>query len=79
MGENKLGNESSPYLLQHAQNPVDWHAWNEEALGRAKKENKPIFLSVGYSSCHWCHVMAHESFEDEEIANIMNEILLTSK
>ena len=51
MGENKLGNESSPYLLQHAQNPVDWHAWNEEALGRAKKENKPIFLSVGYSSC----------------------------
>ena len=55
MDENKLGNESSPYLLQHAQNPVDWHAWNEEALSRAKKENKPIFLSVGYSSCHWCH------------------------
>ena len=66
MGKNNLGNESSPYLLQHAQNPVDWHAWNEEALDRAKKENKPIFLSVGYSSCHWCHVMAHESFEDEE-------------
>ncbi len=59
MGENKLGNESSPYLLQHAQNPVDWHAWNEEALDRAKKENKPIFLSVGYSSCHWCHPIEH--------------------
>jgi len=73
MGENKLGNESSPYLLQHAQNPVDWHAWNEEALGRAKKENKPIFLSVGYSSCHWCHVMAHESFENEEIAKTETE------
>jgi len=79
MGENKLGNESSPYLLQHAQNPVDWHAWNEEALGRAKKENKPIFLSVGYSSCHWCHVMAHESFEDEEIAKIMNENFVNIK
>ena len=73
MGENKLGNESSPYLLQHAKNPVDWYAWNEEALDRAKKENKPIFLSVGYSSCHWCHVMAHESFEDNEIAKIMND------
>ena len=73
MGENKLGNESSPYLLQHAQNPVDWHTWNEEALGRAEKENKPIFLSVGYSSCYWCHVMAHESFEDDEIAKVMNE------
>jgi len=79
MGENKLGNESSPYLLQHAQNPVDWYAWNEEALGRAKKENKPIFLSVGYSSCHWCHVMAHESFEDEEIAKIMNENFVNIK
>ena len=66
MSENKLGDETSPYLLQHAKNPVHWHAWNEESLGRAKKENKPIFLSVGYSSCHWCHVMAHESFEDNE-------------
>ena len=72
MSENKLGHESSPYLLQHAKNPVHWYAWNEEALGRAKKENKPIFLSVGYSSCHWCHVMAHESFENEDIAKIMN-------
>jgi len=79
MSENKLGEESSPYLLQHAKNPVHWHAWNEEALGRAKKENKPIFLSVGYSSCHWCHVMAHESFEDEEIAKIMNENFVNIK
>ena len=79
MGENKLGNESSPYLLQHAKNPVDWYAWNEEALGKAKKENKPIFLSVGYSSCHWCHVMAHESFEDNEIAKIMNENFVNIK
>jgi len=79
VSENKLGDESSPYLLQHAKNPVHWHAWNEEALGRAKKENKPIFLSVGYSSCHWCHVMAHESFEDEEIAKIMNENFVSIK
>jgi len=79
MSENKLGHESSPYLLQHAKNPVHWYAWNEEALGRAKKENKPIFLSVGYSSCHWCHVMAHESFEDEEIAKIMNENFVNIK
>jgi len=79
VSENKLGYESSPYLLQHAKNPVHWHAWNEESLGRAKKENKPIFLSVGYSSCHWCHVMAHESFEDEEIAKIMNENFVNIK
>jgi len=79
MSENKLGNETSPYLLQHAKNPVHWYTWNEEALGRAKKENKPIFLSIGYSSCHWCHVMAHESFEDEEIAKIMNENFINIK
>jgi len=79
VSENKLGYETSPYLLQHAKNPVHWHAWNEEALARAKKENKPIFLSVGYSSCHWCHVMAHESFEDEEIAKIMNENFINIK
>jgi len=79
VSENKLGHESSPYLLQHAKNPVHWNAWNEEALGRAKKENKPIFLSVGYSSCHWCHVMAHESFEDEETAKIMNENFVNIK
>jgi len=79
VSKNKLGNESSPYLLQHAKNPVHWYAWNKEALGRAKKENKPIFLSIGYSSCHWCHVMAHESFEDEEIAKIMNENFVNIK
>jgi hypothetical protein len=57
-----------PYLLQHADNPVDWHPWGEEAFAKAKAENKPIFLSIGYAACHWCHVMAHESFEDPEIA-----------
>ena len=79
MSENKLGDESSPYLLQHAKNPVHWYAWNDDALARAKKENKPIFLSVGYSSCHWCHVMAHESFEDEETAKIMNDNFVNIK
>jgi uncharacterized protein YyaL (SSP411 family) len=69
---NRLANETSPYLLQHADNPVDWYAWSEEALQRAKAEGKPIFLSIGYSACHWCHVMAHESFEDEETAAVMN-------
>src|SRR5260221_606076 len=61
---NRLARETSPYLQQHAGNPVDWHAWGEEALARAREEDKPILLSVGYSACHWCHVMAHESFED---------------
>ncbi|MEK7795723.1 MAG: thioredoxin domain-containing protein [Candidatus Hydrogenedentota bacterium] len=70
---NRLAKETSPYLLQHAHNPVDWYPWGDEALARAKTEDKPIFLSVGYSSCHWCHVMEHESFEDEEIAAAMNE------
>src|SRR5215210_1929488 len=69
---NRLINESSPYLLQHANNPVEWYTWGEDALQRAKKEDKPIFLSIGYSTCHWCHVMAHESFEDEEIAKVLN-------
>lgn len=69
---NKLILESSPYLLQHAYNPVQWYPWNEESLNKSKSEDKPIFLSVGYSACHWCHVMAHESFEDEEIAQILN-------
>ena len=73
MAENNLINETSPYLLQHAHNPVDWYGWNDEALKKAKDENKPIFLSIGYSSCHWCHVMAHESFENEEVAKFMNE------
>lgn len=79
MTQNRLSNESSPYLLQHASNPVNWYAWSEEALTKAKHENKPIFLSIGYSSCHWCHVMAHESFENEEIAKIMNENFINIK
>ena len=70
---NRLINEKSPYLLQHAHNPVDWYPWGEEAFEVAKKTQKPILLSVGYSTCHWCHVMERESFEDEEIAKIMNE------
>ncbi len=79
MAENNLINETSPYLLQHAQNPVQWHGWNEETLAKAKQENKPIFLSIGYSSCHWCHVMAHESFESQEIAKVMNENFINIK
>ncbi len=70
---NRLIHEKSPYLLQHAHNPVDWYPWGEEAFEKAKKENKPIFLSIGYSTCHWCHVMERESFENESIAKIMNE------
>ena len=65
---NHLASETSPYLLQHANNPVDWYPWGPEALTKAKAENKPIFLSIGYSACHWCHVMEHESFENEAIA-----------
>jgi uncharacterized protein YyaL (SSP411 family) len=76
---NRLINETSPYLLQHAENPVDWYSWGPEALGKAKKEDKPIFLSIGYSACHWCHVMAHECFENEEIAEIMNENFVNIK
>lgn len=76
---NNLIKETSPYLLQHAYNPVQWYSWNEEALERSKNEDKPIFLSVGYSSCHWCHVMAHESFEDNDIAKIMNEHYINIK
>src|SRR5438445_5491193 len=70
---NRLVNEKSPYLLQHAYNPVDWYPWGKEAFEKARTENKPIFLSVGYSTCHWCHVMEHESFESAEIAKILNE------
>ncbi|HVA48105.1 MAG TPA: thioredoxin domain-containing protein [Pirellulales bacterium] len=70
---NRLAHETSPYLLQHANNPVDWHAWGPEALDRARREDKPIFLSIGYSACHWCHVMEHESFESEPIARRLNE------
>ena len=70
---NRLGEETSPYLLQHADNPVDWRPWGDEAFERARSEDKPILLSVGYAACHWCHVMEHESFEDEETARLMNE------
>jgi uncharacterized protein YyaL (SSP411 family) len=76
---NKLINESSPYLLQHAHNPVDWFPWGEEALSKAKKENKPILVSIGYSACHWCHIMERESFEDEATAKIMNENFINIK
>ena len=76
---NRLGGETSPYLLQHAHNPVDWYPWGEEALARAARENKPILLSIGYSACHWCHVMAHESFEDAEIAALMNRHFVNIK
>jgi uncharacterized protein YyaL (SSP411 family) len=76
---NRLTREKSPYLLQHAHNPVDWYPWGEEAFAKARKENKPIFLSIGYSTCHWCHVMAHESFEDKETATIMNREFVNIK
>lgn len=76
---NALIDETSPYLLQHAHNPVDWHPWGDVALNKARSENKPILLSIGYSACHWCHVMEHESFEDEEIARLMNEHFVNIK
>ena len=76
---NRLIHETSPYLLQHAHNPVDWYPWGEEALERAKQEQKPILLSIGYSACHWCHVMERESFENEEIAAVMNELFINIK
>ena len=76
---NHLAGETSPYLLQHAHNPVDWYPWNEQALQRARDENKPILLSIGYSACHWCHVMAHESFEDEQTAALMNRYFINIK
>jgi len=76
---NNLINEKSPYLLQHAHNPVNWFPWGEEAFEKARKENKPIFLSIGYSTCHWCHVMEHESFEDQEVADLMNQHFVSIK
>jgi len=76
---NRLAAEKSPYLLQHAGNPVDWYPWGEEAFAKARREDKPVFLSIGYSSCHWCHVMAHESFEDEEVAALLNETFVNVK
>jgi uncharacterized protein YyaL (SSP411 family) len=79
MLRNHLADETSPYLLQHADNPVEWYPWGEVALSRAKQENKPILLSIGYSACHWCHVMAHESFEDKGTAALMNELFVNIK
>jgi uncharacterized protein len=76
---NRLAREKSPYLLQHAHNPVDWFAWNDEAFTRAQTENRPIFLSIGYSTCHWCHVMERESFEDEKVARVLNEHFVSIK
>ncbi|MEX0760725.1 MAG: thioredoxin domain-containing protein, partial [Tistlia sp.] len=76
---NRLAQESSPYLLQHRHNPVDWWPWGEEAFAEARRQNKPILLSVGYAACHWCHVMAHESFEDEAIAGLMNRLFVNIK
>ena len=77
--ENRLARETSPYLLQHAKNPVDWYPWGPEALERARREQKPILLSIGYAACHWCHVMERESFEDDAIAALMNEAFVCIK
>jgi uncharacterized protein YyaL (SSP411 family) len=79
MSRNNLDGETSPYLLQHRENPVHWQPWGPEALARAKQENKPILLSVGYAACHWCHVMAHESFENPTIAALMNDLFINIK
>jgi uncharacterized protein YyaL (SSP411 family) len=76
---NRLKGEKSPYLLQHSENPVDWYPWGEEAFGKAREEDKPIFLSIGYATCHWCHVMAHESFEDKEVARLLNRYYVAIK
>ena len=76
---NALINETSPYILQHAHNPVNWEAWNPEILAKAKKENKLLLISIGYAACHWCHVMEHECFEDEEVAEVMNANFINIK
>ena len=76
---NRLKQEKSPYLMQHGENPVDWYPWCEEAFWKAAKEDKPVFLSIGYSTCHWCHVMAHESFEDQEVADLLNREFVSIK
>src|SRR3569832_1495559 len=76
---NRLATESSPYLRQHADNPVHWWPWGDEAFAEAKRTGKPIFVSIGYAACHWCHVMAHESFEDAETARLMNELFVNIK
>src|SRR5262244_2192352 len=79
MDRNRLGDETSPYLLQHKDNPVHWWPWGETALAEARRADKPILLSVGYAACHWCHVMAHESFEDPETAALMNRLYVNIK
>ena len=79
MEKNRLARETSPYLQQHAANPVDWYPWGQEALDLARDTGKPILLSIGYSACHWCHVMAHESFEDPETAALMNRLFVNIK
>ncbi|HEY8848680.1 MAG TPA: DUF255 domain-containing protein, partial [Thermoanaerobaculia bacterium] len=76
---NRLAKETSPYLLQHAHNPVEWFPWGEEAFAKARTDDKPLFLSIGYSACHWCHVMEHESFENDEVASILNERFVSIK
>src|SRR5436189_2552998 len=76
---NRRANETSPYLLQHAHNPVDWYPWGPEALEKARREDRPIFLSIGYAACHWCHVMERESFEDSEIAAQLNREFVAIK
>src|SRR5512137_2507724 len=79
MQSNRLISEKGPYLLQHAHNPVDWYPWGEEAFQAATREDRPVFLSIGYSTCHWCHVMAHESFMDQEVADLMNRTFICIK
>ena len=76
---NRLKAEASPYLQMHSENPVDWYPWGPEALQRAREEEKPIFLSIGYSACHWCHVIARESFEDQEVADLLREHFIAVK
>ncbi len=77
--QNRLAGETSPYLLQHSRNPVNWHPWDDEAFAKARAEDKPVFLSIGYSTCHWCHVMERESFENEEVAALMNRVFVSIK
>jgi uncharacterized protein YyaL (SSP411 family) len=79
MHTNRLANEKSPYLLQHAHNPVDWYPWGDEAFEKARNEDKPVFLSIGYSTCHWCHVMERESFENEDVAAVLNQHFVSIK
>src|SRR5918996_4278517 len=76
---NRLAHETSPYLLQHAENPVEWHAWGDDAFSRAREDDRPLLVSIGYSACHWCHVMERESFEDAEVAAVMNDLFVCIK